>query len=147
MSVKTYDPGDTSLVVTGTSLSAIISGFAPGTFIKVERDDEAFKKVTGPDGDTSRTKSGNKSGSVSVTLKQTSNSNAVFGAFAALDEASSTGTFTCTLRDNLGNTVFAAEAWVRKRPDMEYSDEETNREWVLDTGPMQQQYPVVAETA
>jgi hypothetical protein len=125
---KTYSPGDTALSIGGF----VISGFASGTHIVVEREVDGMVKVVGSDGEVSRTKSANLSGMITITLKQTSASNPVLRAFANSDELSSAGVVPMVLKDNNNNKVFTTYCWVRKQPNMELSDEETNREWIFD---------------
>ena len=54
-----------------------MSGFADGTFLTVDRDDDQWAKVTGADGTSTRIKSNNRSGNMTLTLKQSSPSNDV----------------------------------------------------------------------
>lgn len=127
MSVKTYDPSKVLVIVNGN----IMSGFADGTFVVVEREVEAFAKVVGADGEVTRTKSANKSGSMTITLKQTSASNLVLSALANLDEASSAGVVPVILKE-ASSVAFATEGWVQKQPPMEYGNEAGDREWIID---------------
>ena len=53
MSVRTYDPKAVAVLIGGVP----IGGFADGTFISVERDNDTFQKVSGSDGIVSRAKS------------------------------------------------------------------------------------------
>ena len=84
MPVHTYDPANVIVSIGGTPMS----GFADGTFVMVSRDEDIFSKVSGADGEVSRAKSNNRSGSLTLTLMQTSMSNDVLSAIAVLDEIS-----------------------------------------------------------
>lgn len=128
MSVETYSPQDVALSIGGN----LMNGFADGTFISIEREVDAYTKMVGADGEVSRTRSANKSGMMTLTLKQTSDSNRVLGAYMALDETDNSGIFDCQLSDNLGNKIFSSEAWIRKVPNSEYGSDESNREWTID---------------
>jgi hypothetical protein len=128
MTIKTYDPANVVLTVGG----AIISGYGEGTMVVFDRDEDAMTKHVGADGEVSRTKNANYSGSAAITLKATSNSNAVLGSYALLDELDSSGVVPMILKDNLGHTLFASECWVRKAPSMEWAKELSEREWVFD---------------
>ncbi len=68
---KTYDPQLMSMVVGGLP----IVGIADGTFIKAERNEDAFKQYIGTDGEAVRARQLNISGKITFTLKQTSPSN------------------------------------------------------------------------
>jgi hypothetical protein len=110
-----------------------MSGYADGTFLNVDRDENAFTKVTGADGTSTRVKSNNRSGSMTLTLKQSSPSNDVLSGFASLDELSNTGVVPILIKDLSGNSLFfSATGWVQKFPSSEFGKEINNREWVLD---------------
>jgi len=127
--VTTFDPKLVVITVGGTP----ISGFADGTFIRVERETDTFTKVVGADGFVSRAKSNNKSGSITITLAQTSNSNSVLNALSTADELSNNGVVPCMIKDLSGtSTYFSSSAWVRKPSNAEFGKEISNREWVLD---------------
>lgn len=129
MSVKTYDPAQVILNIGGVQMS----GFADGTFITFERDEDAFTKHTGADGEVARAKSNNKSGSLTLTLAQTSSSNDVLSAFAIADELNNSGVVPALMKDLNGNTIAAAaSAWIRKQPNSEFAKEISNREWIID---------------
>jgi hypothetical protein len=133
MAVKTYDPKSVQVIIGGVQ----ISGFADGTFLSIERDEDAFTKVTGADGETSRAKSNNKAGMFTLTLQQTSASNDVLTGFALADELNNDGVVPVLIKDNLGTTtVFTANGWVRRLPTAEFAKEITNREWTLDLADM-----------
>ena len=129
MSVKTYDPAEVQLIVGGVP----ISGYADGTFISIERDEQAFNKVTGADGRTSRAKTNNRAGNITITLQQTSDSNDVLSGFMIADEATGDGVVPVLVKDNSGRTLAATSAaWVQQSPGQEYSKDVENREWVMD---------------
>jgi len=109
-------------------------GFSDGTFIKVERNEQAFSLKVGVDGEGTRAKSNNKSGKITITLMQSSSFNDVLSAFAAADELSNTGAVPFFLKDNSGRTlVTALTCWVQKYADSEFAKEVSTRTWVLET--------------
>jgi len=129
MSVRTYDPASVSVLIGGVP----ISGFADGTFISVERNNPKFQMVSGADGIVSRSKSNDKTGTMTLTLAQTSPSNDVLEGIAALDELSSTGIVPVMVKDNSGRSVhFAGNAWIQQDPTAEFGKELSNREWTFD---------------
>ena len=114
MSVYTYASDEVRIIVGGVP----ISGLADGTFVSVARDEQAFTKVTGADGTTSRAKSANRSGSITLTLSQTSPSNDVLSALAVADEETGAGVVPVLIKDGSGRSVHATDAaWVQKMPD------------------------------
>lgn len=135
MAVKTYNPKELTITLGGIPGFAAhtVGGYADGTFVKVTLDQDQFTKVVGADGEVSRTKSNNYSGTIEVTLLQTSDSNDALSAISLLDRASNNGIIPVTVADLRGRTlVFSGATWVKKIADVEGAKEQTNRVWVLD---------------
>lgn len=127
--VYTYASDEVQVIVGGVPMS----GLADGTFVTVSRDEQAYTKVTGADGTTSRSKSANKAGTITITLKQTSPANDVLSGFMVADEQGNNGVVPVMIKDGLGRTInYASAAWVQQSPDQEFAKEVSNREWVLD---------------
>jgi len=128
--LRTYDPKSVSIIVGGN----IMTGLADGTFLTVERDEDAFALNIGSDGEGVRSKSNNFSGTFTLTIQQGSPSNDVLSAFAQADELSGSGVVSVLVKDNNGNSLHVAEtAWVQKAADAEYARESGDREWVIRT--------------
>lgn len=133
MSTKTYDPGLVVVSIGGN----IISGFADGTFISVERTSDSFSKQVGADGEVTRVRSRDRSGSITLTLMASSLSNDILTALHKLDELSGTGVVPFLLKDLAGTTLVAAQScWIRKPANVEFGKELSNREWALDANPI-----------
>jgi len=127
--LKTYDPKLVILTVGG----AVINGFADGTFVSAERSNDMFTKVVGADGITSRAKSNDKSGTITITLAQTSSGNDILSGYAARDELANAGVVTVSCKDLSGrSTFFSATGWIRKVPNSEFGKEVGDREWAID---------------
>lgn len=131
MAVKQYDPANCTLSVNGI----IISGFASGSFITIERSADMWSKQIGAQGEGARTKSNDRSGSISFTLMKTADSNKVLSALAILDENTGGGAVPVQFEENgTSNLMVAETAWIRKMPNAEFSSSEPGgREWVMDT--------------
>lgn len=129
MAIRTFDPANVVVSIGGVPMS----GYADGTFLLVDRDEDAFTKVTGADGFTTRVKSNNRGGSLTLTLKQSSPSNDILSGFANLDELSNSGVVPILVKDLSGtSTYFSATGWIRKYPSSEFGKELNNREWIID---------------
>lgn len=127
---KTYDPKEFSVIVGGH----IVGGYDDGTFIKASRNNDAWSVKVGADGEGARAKSNDKSGTLEITLLQTSASNDVLSGFALADELNNGGQVPVLIKDSNGTTVVAAEtAWIKKMADVEGSKEVGNRVWILET--------------
>ena len=134
MSVRTFDAKKVQVIFNGLS----ISGFADGTFANVEREEQGFTKVTGADGFTSRSKSNNRSGSVTITLLQTSPSNDVLSNILAQDELNANAVYPLTIKDLSGESLyFTSTAWIQKAPTIQYGKEINSVEWIIDCSDLQ----------
>lgn len=127
-----WDP-KTVIVVFGEDR---IDGFASGTFVRGERAEDAFSTSIGPDGKGTRVVNNNKSGTLTLTLRQGSAGNATLSAIAEGAEVDNSGTDIKQLlvKTTVGESrFFAKEAWIKKMPVQEYAADETNREWVFES--------------
>ena len=130
MAFATYDVSQVAVIVGGVPLE----GFADGSRVTVEFDEEQFTKVTGSDGLTTRSKSNNYAGNIGVTLQQSSRSNDYLSGLWNADRVSNSGVVPTLVKDNSGRTLWAAEhAWVQQMPSQEFAKEVSDREWILDT--------------
>jgi hypothetical protein len=130
MSVKSYDPAKVTITFAGI----IVEGYADGTFITAARNNPSFSLKVGSSGEGARAKSNDRSGIVTLTLQQSSASNDLLSAQAALDEASGDGIGSLLIKDLSGTTLCSAEtAWIQKPADVEYAKEISDRQWVLET--------------
>lgn len=127
--MQTHDPAKVSLNFLGNR----ISGFADGTFISVELNDDVFALQVGSGGDTVRVRSQNQSGRVTLTLLGSAPSNDVLAAALAADKLAGTGVGTLFLKDGGGTSIVSSEsAWIRRTPNLEFGKELPDREWVIE---------------
>jgi hypothetical protein len=128
--VKNYDPAQVQVIFFGIK----IGGFADGTFVVVARENPSFTSVVGSDGEGARAKSNDRSGSVTITLLQTSDSNDALSVILNADELSGDGVGSLMVKDSSGRLLVNAEtAWLEKPSDAEFAREISNREWVIKT--------------
>lgn len=128
MPTATYDPKAIAVSFAGK----LISGFADGTMLTAERNDPIFSTVVGSAGEVARVRSRNQTGKIVLTLMQTSLSNAILTALAALDELSGLGQGPLLIKDLNGTTLLdAPNAWISKLPSVEFGKDLSNREWEL----------------
>lgn len=120
---NTYDPQDVNVVVNGV----ILTGFADGTMIKVEKDEDRYTAKVGTKGEVVRARNANEMGKITVTLSMDSPSNAYL---SKLEKGK--GIFPVNVVDqNFGTTTGGNDSWILKNPGVEYGKEITNREWVF----------------
>jgi len=124
-----YDPAKVTVVFRGVP----ILGFSDGTMVSAERDEDAFTKKTGTQGDVTRVKNLNRGGAVSINLLSGSPTNTLLSALALADETDGSGKGELRIADLNGNTLLhAGIAWIKKLPKIEYADDESGREWMFD---------------
>lgn len=128
--ITNYDPSRVAISWMGIN----ITGFADGTFVEAERDEDGFSKYIGADGKVCRTRSLNRSGSITVTLMASSEVNDLLEVLATIDEnVGLGGVGPLMIRDLNGNTKCrATEAWVKKKPKVERAKEAGTVVWVFD---------------
>ncbi len=130
MSVKTYNPKDVIVTFKGLPLS----GFADGTFITASRNNQSWNLSVGSDGEGVRAKSNDKSGTVELTLLQSSASNVALAGVMNADELNGSGVGQLEIIDLSGTTlVSAATAWIQQPADIEFAQEKTDRVWTFET--------------
>lgn len=130
MAVRSYNPKDLVVIAAGE----IIEAFADGTFVSIERNEDSANLAVGSQGDATRTITNNRSGRVTLTLLQTSPSNATLNAQLKALELAGGGIFSVLVKDNSGLDICSAlTAWIVKPPVMDYSNENSNREWIIET--------------
>lgn len=129
MTLRTFDPASVVISIGGVP----ISGFADGTFLELTADDPQFTKVVGSDGFTTRVKSNNYGGVLTITLAQSSPSNDVLTGFLQLDRLTNRGVVPILIKDLSGTTlIFSATGWIQQFPDVTFGNELNNRAWILD---------------
>ncbi|VFR81234.1 Phage protein [plant metagenome] len=132
MNVATYDPKRVILTFGANQ----IKGFTEGTFINVEEITDGTTRQAGADGEVARVMSTDTGIRITVTLQQTSLSNAILSAYLKADRLGGGGALPVTLTDLRGATVAAAgSAWIVKMANAEFGQELGSREWVIETGP------------
>ena len=132
--VRNYDPKSVTKIIAGQ----ILAGYAEGTFVSVERNEDSANLSIGSQGEGTRTVTRNRSGRVTLTLQQTSPSNGVLDAQRIAMELSGGGIFSMLGKDaDSGDTWAGATSWVVKPATMEFSNETSNREWIVETDELQ----------
>lgn len=128
MTLKTYDARQVTIGLG----AALISGFATGTFVTVERNADTWTPYIGADGEQTRARSNDRSGKITIRLAQSSDSNALLASQAFADEFSGVGVTPVIVKDNSGTTICtSAKAYIQKPATVEFGKETSEREWVL----------------
>lgn len=114
----------------------IFEGYAKGTFIEIDYDEERTADETGADGETAvMVNKGAEKATITVTLMQTSICNAQLTALmnAVTHSPGMVGAIhPIGFRDPNGLTVYAgANAWISKGPDPKFADTPQPRVWKI----------------
>lgn len=133
MSVKTYAPNQVKIVMGALP----ISGLAEDTFVSVTEIGEGIASVVGVDGEVARSMSRDSRLRITLTLMQTSASNAALTALHQADRATDgNGAVPISVTDLRGTSLHASDAaWIVKMPDAGYGAKVGSREWTIETGP------------
>lgn len=130
MAVKTYSADQVTILVG----PHIVTGFADGTFVRIEENGDGVTSVAGADGEVARSMSTDPRKKVTLTILQTSETNTYLSGLYALDKTTKNATFPLTVKDLRGRTMFAAStAWITKMANAEFGKEVGSREWTFET--------------
>lgn len=110
------------------------AGYADGTFVTAERSEDGYSLKVGATGAQTRVRSLNLSGTVKITLQQSSLTNDLLSAAYAADQAFNTFiTLPLIIKDLNGTTlIHATNAWIKKLPSVEFGKDLSNREWTFE---------------
>lgn len=130
-----YSPEDVVMIISNDIFGThTISGTADGTFISYERSVDRATLYVGSDLSSARVLRRNKSGTVSLTLHQSAESNDVLSMIALRDEETHDNSylFSVTIKDLSGRSVFfAPEAFIGNDPTTSYSTDLETRDWTI----------------
>jgi len=119
--VHTYDAKNSTVTVKGK----IITGFAEGSMVEWEKDEDNFTAITDPQGTVGVAKVNNSLGTMTIVLAQTSPDNRY------LKNLANTGEIFPIWAQSNNEKVGGTQAMVKKTPDGELSDEISEREYEI----------------
>lgn len=126
---RTYNLAQCVFNINGVPLE----GFGDGDAVTVAPNDDLWSDQVGADGEVTRSRTNDLSGTMTVTLMSTSLSNDVLNQFLQLILAGAPGDkFSVFIKDlNSGDQVVAAQAYLMRDPDMAFGKEASTREWTI----------------
>lgn len=130
---RQYDPGQINQVVGPRA----VTGLMKGTFVEVDRKEDSADTDVGADGEVTLIIKQNRSGTVKMTLQQSSPLNDFFNSMrVALENRDMKNAIQAyALTDGNGSTdVHAKQCWIKKPAKITFSDAGEGREWILETG-------------
>lgn len=131
MALRIYDPKD--VVITFGSAGEV-TGFADGSFVSIEFNEDFYSLQIGSDGEGTRSKSNNLSARITITLMQDSPSNDDLSTILKADLEADAIADGIQVKDLNGTSLYIAEkAWIVRYPTSEFGREATGREWIIET--------------
>jgi len=130
MSTSYYNPKAVHVTFAGH----FIDGWSDGAMIAISKAADDYSSKVGVDGKVARTKMHNKSGTVTISLMQTSLSNDRLSEIRRNDYAlpNGGGVGSLTIQNIEGTDVHTAQnAWIQSAPDLSFESEAGTREWVI----------------
>lgn len=128
MVLRTYNPAEVTVAIGG----AIMSGYTDGTFVEIARNSPSWITAVGADGTVTRGKSNDRSGSLTLTLKQSSPSNDILSGILIADELSNRGVFPVLVKDLSGTSIFfSAQAYINTFATASYGKDIADRTWTI----------------
>jgi hypothetical protein len=132
--LATYAPNDVTIVVTqeSTGMSHIIGGFSEDAIVTIDRNADTFTLYTGADNTNTRIYNANTSGTITLSLQQTSASNDILMGLYEQDRTSRNGLFSIRVVDNSGRSgYFSEEAYIGVVPGSAFANSMQTRDWVI----------------
>lgn len=132
MSVQTFSPEAIDIIISNGSINHIVTNFQEGTMVSFEPATERFTPTVGGKGEEYRAHQPSRALNVTIGLSQTSHSNDVLFALLENDRATLDGTFTMTVKDSSGTTIYTDEfAYIQEEPSQAFSGNGSieGREW------------------
>lgn len=129
-----YDPK--GIVITFGEI--LIEGFADDSFCSIEPAGDDATLYVGADGSATRGMTNNNSATITVTLSQSSPTNALLSAMSKVDRTTGQGVRPMLVKDiNGADLHLAPKCWIKKRPGREYGNAVKTRAWVFETHDLQ----------
>lgn len=129
MDLFTYNPEEVNVLVAGV---VPIVGFATGTFISANKDEDSFKLVRTSDGQFTRVDNESDAWTITLTLHRGSVSNDFLTRIWNFDRLTKEGKLPLLIKDQSGSDLlFSTNAWIEKPPQMDQSDSVDTRVWVF----------------
>jgi hypothetical protein len=127
-----YDPKKLVINFGGVPLG----GYADSTFVEIAPNSaDGFIKKVGADGEVSRSQNADNTHQVTVTLMQSSDSNAYLSGVRNADKLTGRSILPLSITDLSGGSMgFWPQAWIQGDPTWSYGKEDQERQWIIDTG-------------
>jgi len=127
--VRSYDAKSVQIIIGAIPLI----GLAPESFVRISRDKPTFTKKSGVNGEVTRVMAKDLTGTMTIDLMQTSESNALLTTLQYIDELGKFGIVPILVLDiSGGSTGLSLSAWIQKPADIEFKKGLMVRRWTFD---------------
>jgi len=126
--VRTYDTQYVNLIIDGVA----VTGFAEGSMLKAERNEDSFNAHVGAQGEVSFSETNNFTGTITFSVTATSPSNEMLRAWAK--KKGKNAIFAASIVDaneEGGMLVSSSQSRIQKIPQYEANTEEAVYEWSI----------------
>jgi len=128
----TYSPDDMVCIITLGDVSHPVSGFAEGTMVTAARTNPISTMISGADRSGYRVYRSNKTGSITLSLIQSTSSNDLLQGIIDKDELSRDVFFEMFVADTSGRSWFrATQCFIENQPEASFSTEGEQRDWMI----------------
>jgi hypothetical protein len=128
--LRSYSPKAVSIAIAGIP----ITGFSPDSIIALSRNTDIVEEEVGAQGDLSLTQNADRTGEITISLMQTSPSNALLslGAQSQENVYDNVLPFSITVLDPSGSVLaYASNCYYKSFPDVEVGASQSAREWMF----------------
>ena len=110
-----------------------ITGFADDTFVVLSRNEDMTEEVVGADGKLATTRNADRTGTITVTLMQTAESNTLLSVLAhAQEKATKFLTGAITITDPSGSVLAVGTgAYLKAMPEVTLGSGQNAKEWMF----------------
>lgn len=124
--VYSYAPDKVFILVNGL----LLSGLGEDTALEIAPQADLSSSKVGIDGDVARSVGTDRRCDITIRLLQTSPHNQYLSGLVGVDLLTGGRLINITVKDALSTDTFVCpQAWVKRRPNMTYARETTDREW------------------
>lgn len=110
-----------------------LEGFGETDMVTITRDEGKWVKTVGADGRVSRSYVASDSGTVVITLMQTSEANETLNGLLLTDTSTLKGQIPLAIQDTLGGSTYSStDAWLQGPPEISYGKEIAEYTWTFD---------------
>lgn len=141
LNLGTYSADSIDIIISVKGVTHKVSGFGENSVVSVERARESSRAYLGADNSAVRVFDPNKSGTITLTLNQSSSTNDLLTQIQRNDNENrdSSWLFAVLIKDNSGRSFYdAKQCYISQIPSSDFSTDITERVWVINAFNLEQ---------